>query len=273
MSRAASVRDTRPADADAPARQRSSGGSDLPASSYFRRSELPLTSLAFLLPLMVLYEVGTRAFTFDPVHQTEQRIIAFNLMQRFFLLFGATGRYMPAVAVSIVLICWHVARRDKWKVRPAHVAGMGLESVVLAIPLLIAARVAERYLSHVSLSAAGMSAAKLAGAKSLFVLSLGAGVYEELIFRLVAFTVLSFVLIDLLEMRKGLGSLLVVVISSALFAGYHYLGDEPFRWWTFAFRTLAGLYFGVVFLCRGFGITAGSHAAYDICVVALRALA
>src|SRR3954468_15130471 len=129
MSRTASLRDARPSEAAASSsssKKRSSGGGDLPASSYFRRSELPLTSLAFLLPLMVLYEVGTRAFAFDPVHQTEQRIIAFNLMQRFFLLFGATGRFMPALAVSAVLVAWHVARRDKWKVRPAPVAGMGL---------------------------------------------------------------------------------------------------------------------------------------------------
>src|SRR3954447_11223374 len=105
MSRTASLRDARLSEAAASSssskKRSSGGGSDLPASSYFRRSELPLTSLAFLLPLMILYELGTRAFTFDPVHQTEQRIIAFNLMQRFFLLFGATGRYMPAVAVSI----------------------------------------------------------------------------------------------------------------------------------------------------------------------------
>jgi hypothetical protein len=51
------------------------------------------------------------------------------------------------------------------------------------------------------------------------------------------------------------------------------LGNEPFRFWTFAFRTLAGVYFGVVFLCRGFGVTAGSHVAYDVCVVAMRIFA
>src|SRR4051812_15278384 len=153
MTRTASLRDARPTEGSASPSKKRSGGGDLPASSYFRRSELPLTSLAFLLPLMVLYEVGTRAFAFDPVHQTEQRIIAFNLMQRFFLLFGATGRFMPALAVSAVLVAWHVARRDKWKVRPAHVAGMGMESLVLAIPLIIVARVAERYLSHISLTA------------------------------------------------------------------------------------------------------------------------
>lgn len=268
MSRTANLSESRAA---RPTKRAERGG-ELPASSYFRRSELPLTSLAFLLPLMIAYELGTSAFTFDPVHQTEQRIIAFTLMQRFFLMFGATGKYMPALAVALVLLAWHVARRDKWKVRPAHVAGMGLESLVLAIPLIVISRVAERYLAHVSLTAAG-GGAKFADAKTLFVLSLGAGVYEELIFRLVAFTVLSFLLIDVLEFRKSIGSLLVVLISAALFSAYHYLGDEPFRWWSFSFRALAGLYFGVVFLCRGFGITAGSHAAYDLCVVALRALA
>jgi membrane protease YdiL (CAAX protease family) len=269
MSRTAALSESRPARAR-PAKRAERGGGDLPASSYFRRSELPLTSLAFLLPLMITYELGTSAFTFDPVHQTEQRIIAFTLMQRFFLMFGATGKYMPALAVALVLLAWHVARRDKWKIRPAHVAGMGMESLVLAIPLIVISRVAERYLAHVSLGAA--AGGKFAETKTLFVLSLGAGVYEELIFRLVAFTVLSFLLIDVFEMRKSIGSLLVVLISAAMFSAYHYLGDEPFRWWTFAFRALAGLYFGIVFLCRGFGITAGSHAAYDLCVVALRAM-
>jgi hypothetical protein len=64
----------------------------------------------------------------------------------------------------------------------------------------------------------------------------------------------------------------MVSISSLLFAGYHYLGSEPFIWQTFAFRTAAGLYFGVIFVFRGFGITAGSHAAYDVLIVLLRLL-
>jgi hypothetical protein len=236
---------------------------------YFRASELPLTSLAFLLPLVILYEVGTRAFTFDPVHQTEQRIIAFNLMQRFFLLFGASGRYLPALAVVGVLLSWHIARGDGWKIKIGHVGGMGLESLVLAMPLITLGRVAEQYLSQIPLAGASHSAG---ATTSLLVLSLGAGVYEELVFRLIAFTLLSFLLVDVLKMGKGLSSLLIVLLSAGLFSAYHYLGGEPFRWWTFAFRAMAGVYFGIVFVCRGFGITAGSHAAYDLCIVGLRAL-
>jgi membrane protease YdiL (CAAX protease family) len=64
----------------------------------------------------------------------------------------------------------------------------------------------------------------------------------------------------------------MVVSSSLLFSLYHYLGHEQFDLRTFAFRTAAGAYFGAVFIFRGFGITAGTHAAYDIYIVALRAL-
>jgi membrane protease YdiL (CAAX protease family) len=238
-------------------------------SGYFQRSELPLTSLAFLLPLVVLYEMGTRAWVTDPVHQTEQRIIAFNLMARFFELFGATGKYLPCLAVVGILLAWHVARRDKWHVKPAHVGGMALESVILALPLIVLGRVAEGYLSQVTLAGTDMLD-RLGHAKGLLVLSIGAGVYEELVFRLITFTVLSFVLADLLEMNKTAASLLIVVIAGLLFSGYHYLGNEPFRWWTFAFRAVAGMYFGAVFLCRGFGITAGCHAGYDLVIVGLR---
>ena len=107
---------------------------------------------------------------------------------------------------------------------------------------------------------------------SLLVLSIGAGIYEELVFRLIAFTLLSFVFIDLMGMKRGWAGLLMVVSSSLLFSLYHYLGHEQFDLRTFAFRTAAGAYFGAVFIFRGFGITAGTHAAYDIYIVALRAL-
>ena len=237
-----------------------------PAKGYFARSELPLVSLAFLLPFIVLYEVGTWQFASDPVRQTEQRIIAFNLMQDFFRLFGATGRYLPALAVGLILICWHVARQDPWRVEPRYLLGMLGESLVLALPLLGIGFVATHYLDHYLPL---MAVKRTAG---LVVLSVGAGIYEELVFRLIAFTVLSFVFVDLMGMQRGWAGLLMVVFSSLLFSLYHYLGPEQFDLRTFAFRTAAGSYFGAVFIFRGFGITAGTHAAYDICIVALRAL-
>jgi hypothetical protein len=249
------------------AKPKSPAGGGGAVSRYFRCTELPLTSLAFLLPLVILYEVGTRAFTFDPVHQTEQRIRAFVFLQRFFQLCGASGRYLPALSVVGVLLAWHIARGDSWKVRLGHLVGMGLECVLIALPLITLSRVAEQYLAHVTLFPGWDRVPR--PIPTLMVLSLGAGVYEELVFRLMGFAVLSFLFVDVLSMRKRAAALLVVLVSSVAFSGYHYLEGEAFVWWTFAFRSAAGLYLGIVFICRGFGITAGAHAAYDLCCVGL----
>jgi membrane protease YdiL (CAAX protease family) len=233
-----------------------------PPVGYFQRAEMPLTSLVFLLPLIVLYELGTHYISTSS-HQGEQRIIAFNLLQQFFGWFGATGKYLPAMAVAGILLSWHIARGDAWKIRVGTLGGMVVESFVLAIPLILMGCVAARYWS--------LAASRLPDS-SLIILSIGAGIYEELVFRLMILTILHLLLIDILKLRKSWSYLLMVLISSLLFAGYHYLGNEHFVWQTFVFRTAAGLYFGAIFVFRGFGITAGSHAAYDILIVVLRRL-
>ena len=255
MTRAASTRTPAATDERAkPQREKPEG--------YFQRAEMPLASLVFLLPLIVLYELGTQYISLT-THQGEQRIIAFNLLQDFFNFCHASGRYLPAMAVVGILLSWHIARNDPWDVRISTIAGMLLECFVLAIPLILLGFVAARYWS--------LSAVRIAPS-SLIILSIGAGIYEELVFRLIALTVLHLILIDVLKVRKGLGYLMMVLISSVLFAGYHYLGAEHFVWQTFVFRTGAGLYFGAIFVYRGFGITAGSHAAYDVLIVLLRVL-
>ena len=60
---------------------------------------------------------------------------------------------------------------------------------------------------------------------------------------------------------------LAIAISSLLFSAAHHVGpygEWPIRWPHFVFRTLAGVFFALVYVYRGFGIAAGSHAAYDI---------
>jgi hypothetical protein len=226
---------------------------DSPLIGYFQRAELPFHSLAFVIPLVIVYEVGTR------FHVLSGQLVAFRLMQDFFHLFGASGRYLPAMAVVGILLAWHIARKDPWSVHGGTLLGMAVESVMLCIPLIAIGFVANYYIPPMPLSA-------MFQWRSDIVNSFGAGVYEELVFRLIAFTLLSFLLLDLFKLPKWIGVLGIVLISSVLFSLYHYLGVELFQWRTFLFRMMAGIYFGVVFLYRGFGITAGSHVAYDVVV-------
>lgn len=233
--------------------------------AYFSASELPLTVLVFLLPLLILYEVGTHYYTIDWVRQAETRVLAFTMMRQFMELFGANGRYLPSLAVVGILLTWHIARKDAWQLQVGTAMGMGVESALLALPLLALSNVLRQYLPL-------YAASSTTGG---FVLAIGAGVYEELVFRLVAFTLLNIVLIDLLRIAKGPAYLLIVLSSAILFAAYHYWSPQsgPFRLSDFVFRTVAGVYFGALFMARGFGVTAGSHVAYDMYYFALRAMA
>ena len=229
------------------------------AAGYFQRSERPLTNLMFLLPLLAAYELGTRQFVLNP-------IIAFSIMQRFFAVFGATGKYLPAMAVVGVLIGCHLVRRDPWSVEWGDLWKMAIESVVLALPLFLVWVAAAPFLSRIALLPAPVALTGWA------VPCIGAGIYEELIFRLIVLNLLSFVLIDVLQLRKIWASAGIILASAVLFAAYHYLGSERFTPVTFVFRTIAGLYFAAIFLCRGYGITCGCHASYDFIVIGLRFL-
>jgi membrane protease YdiL (CAAX protease family) len=273
MSRAVAVGKSRVSESSA--KTDGGGKSGAPAlPGYFEQSAMPFTSLVFLIPLIVVYEVGTRWYASDPVSHVEQRIIAFNIMQNFFNWCGAKGQYMPAAAVVGILLTFHILKRDPAGARSGVLLGMGFESVMYAIPLVTMGYVFQHYL---------LSHQVADNWRRLLVLSIGAGIYEEMVFRLVLFHLLHMLLVDVLRIPKGRAVPLMVVTSAVLFSLYHYrmpwfpwftlTGSEVFEWQSFVFRTLAGIYFGMIFMWRGFGLTAGAHASYDILIVVLRLVA
>lgn len=101
----------------------------------------------------------------------------------------------------------------------------------------------------------------------VLVLSAGAGLHEELLFRLMALPGVAWAAERALAMPRPLALGTAAVVTSLLFAGAHHLAGEPFEAFAFTYRTLAGLAFAAVFLLRGFGVAAWSHAAYDLQVL------
>jgi membrane protease YdiL (CAAX protease family) len=96
---------------------------------------------------------------------------------------------------------------------------------------------------------------------------IGAGIYEEVLFRLLLLPV-CYGLLRLLTVSRGPALFLAIAGTSLLFAGAHYVGPaaDPWSLYSFSFRALAGAFFGGLFVLRGFGITVGAHAAYDLLV-------
>jgi len=270
MTRAAGVELSAGLDGDAAGT--GAGASRERRIGYLEHSSSPLVSLAFVLPLILIYEIGTRGASggapTTPAVPPPQHVIAFTLLQQFFALFGVTGPSLPALAVVGILLAWHVARKDRWRIRWTTLTGMALEGAVLSLPLLALSVVLAHLLRVLPLAAAHptLRAGRMP-TDDVLILCLGAGIYEELVFRLIVITILTLVMKDLLQFSRLPTTLGVVLVSAVMFSGYHYLGPETFHWRTFAFRALAGIYFGALFLTRGFGVTAATHAAYDILVL------
>ena len=59
---------------------------------------------------------------------------------------------------------------------------------------------------------------------------------------------------------------MAAILGALIFSAFHYVGPygDPFQVGSFTFRAIAGLLFSTLYLTRGFGIAAWSHALYDV---------
>jgi membrane protease YdiL (CAAX protease family) len=232
--------------------------------SYFKRTLLPLQCLFFLLPLLVIYEIGTFLYATNHVTGEMQTIRARAMFQSSFELIGVTGYSLPIYLVIGVLVIWHLVNRDKFSFEPKLYAKMALESAMWALPLVALMTLIAKY-AH---PAAGLSTTEQLGVREMLVLSVGAGIYEELLFRLMGLSLIRLFAQHVLRAKLEQANYLAIIVTSIAFALYHYTPGAG----TFTFNAalqycLAGVFFSGVYAYRGFGIVVGAHAMYDIMVV------
>jgi len=255
-----------------------SGAPPARLTSYWERAQRPLPSLLFLLPLLLVYELGALVYAPGSAARLSP-IWAESLLTRFFEYLGVSGYHLPALAVVLVLLSWHLARGDPWQAEWRVLGTMALESIALAIPLFMFMLVLFRDLpAQMALGAMlAESAAPVPDVQSWqagVVTAIGAGIYEELVFRLIAIAALHMLLVDLLSMPQRWGAALAIGLSTLAFALQHFTTLNVTEWlasdWAkLAFYLLAGLYFAGLYMLRGFGIAAGAHAVYDVLWVGL----
>jgi membrane protease YdiL (CAAX protease family) len=102
------------------------------------------------------------------------------------------------------------------------------------------------------------------------VTGIGAGIYEELVFRLILISVLMILFQNTLGFERKSSIVISILLSAGLFSAHHHI-SIPFNWLEFSFRTVAGVYFAALFVIRGFGVTAGTHAFYDVIATVINA--
>jgi hypothetical protein len=234
---------------------------------YFRLTRTHTYSLLFAFPLLLLYEAG--AAWLAHADENSLRNGADVMLRTLLAATGiqGTGAFAGVLIVAALIVVLLERRRQKIPVRPSLFLGMAMESTVYAI--LFGAVVGT--LTQWVLQGAGFSLAIQENPMSALpmrdavVLSLGAGIYEELVFRVVVVGGL-FALFRASGLQPKRSGIFAAVLAAILFSAFHYIGPYGDTWAlpSFLFRALAGLAFSVLFLVRGFGVTAWTHALYDI---------
>ncbi len=218
---------------------------------------------------MVAYEAGVLALG-GSAEAASLRSGADAWMRQALAAAGLSHPWFLPILLVVILMGWQLARAHDWRFSPAILAGMIVESLVWAVALLGIGRLVDLGFSYLEQAHAPLLAAGGAGKRPELAALLGyigAGVYEETLFRLMLVPVF-FGVLRLLQMPQVLSSSWAVTASALLFALAHHAGSpgEPFTWYVFIFRWMAGVLFAWVFVLRGFGIAVGTHAAYDILV-------
>jgi hypothetical protein len=232
-------------------------------TAYLKATRHPWACLLFLLPLLAAYEGGV--LWLGGGRGAALRNGADAWLRWGLETFGVTQVYAAPAAVLLVLMLWSWWR---WEDRPADPVtaffGMAFESVLFAVLLWQFSRNFGPILDHFGVRLQIDVQKASAGQVITYV---GAGIYEEVLFRLGLFVGLC-VLLRVVLLPGIVAVPLAGFAGAVLFAAAHHVGPygEPVQPYVFLFRALAGLYFTLLFVGRGFGIAVGAHAGYDVLV-------
>jgi hypothetical protein len=221
---------------------------------YWKETRKPIYSAALILPFLCIYHLGTLALHTTFINGADALIIRILSMLSVHSMFSST------LVLIFAFTIWQLRTRASWKISFRMLFFTLLESICFALFLMVAFGWAS---NHSLLS----TAAKGKGISSL-VLYCGAGVYEELLFRGLLLGLLVALFGKGFHFKRVRAAVTASILGALIFATFHYIGasSDAFSVWSFIQRFTAGLYFSILFVTRGFGITAASHAIYDILV-------
>ncbi len=242
-------------------------------ASYWNESARPLVSLAFVAPMIVAYEGGLLL-----LGPQAMRNGADVWLRQLLELLGFSQYFILPVLTCGLLLGWHHLNGERWSVPWKYLYVMLVESILLGGLLLLIAQSQYGIFAAIE-SPTGPTLALPSGkAFGQLVAFFGAGIYEELLFRVMLFPATAAVLRFVGTPRRT-SWVVAIFLSSLAFAAAHYQLDlvignlhlvtsygEPFEWKSFLFRFTAGVFFAAQMLARGFGVAAGTHAFYDILV-------
>jgi hypothetical protein len=239
-------------------------------SRYWRAARQPRYSITFAFPLLVAYEALAFGLSHDALAGVRNG--ADVMLKSVFVLLGGRDGLLAFGALMVgtgAVLVWRDRRRSG-PIEGRVFLLMAVESVVYALLFgLVVGTLTGLLLQGLETAwptAAGASAAGGLGLATQLMVSLGAGIYEELLFRVLLVGTLAWMGRRVLGWGPVPAGVLATVLGALIFSAFHYIGPygDRLELGSFAFRAIAGVLFSGLYLLRGFGITAWTHALYDV---------
>jgi len=229
-------------------------------SNYWEETHTPLYSFIFTLPLFLIYEIGVFAISASdlPLLRNGADVLMRQILEVFgiFGVYGFSGSFLIGFMVAFL--------RQKKKLMTSAIRGeylltMLFESIGWAIVLTI---------TMIWLPALLMNG-KDGRLMQQVVLAIGAGIYEEFVFRVILIVGMASVLGFIFQWCEAGQKAGAVILAAALFSGFHFVGayGETPAMNLFLIRMVAGVVLGGIYVMRGFGVAAYTHTIYDLFVL------
>ncbi|MEL0174534.1 MAG: CPBP family intramembrane glutamic endopeptidase [bacterium] len=228
--------------------------------SYLLKSRTSFYSFLFTLPLFFIYEINILFLSWDDilVVRNGADFLMRNILESFDI-YGLYGLGLVFFLGLLVTYIFFIKEDQKQEVNVNFLFFMLSESMLWSLVLyfllfkfmvLLMNPVGKTILQQVTLA-------------------IGAGIYEEFLFRVLLIAGLSGILGFVFMWDKTFKNIIAVVLSGGIFSAFHFMGEygDFFSMELFLIRFFAGLILGVLYMYRGFGITAYTHSIYDLIVL------
>ena len=228
--------------------------------SYLLKSKTSFYSFLFTLPLFFIYEINILFLSWDDilVVRNGADFLMRNILESFDI-YGLYGLGLVFFLGLLATYIFFIKEDQQQEVNVNFLFIMLAESMLWSVVLyfllfkfmvLLMNPVGKTILQQVTLA-------------------IGAGIYEEFLFRVLLIAGLSGILGFVFMWDKTFKNIIAVVLSGGIFSAFHFMGEygDFFSMELFLIRFFAGLILGVLYMYRGFGITAYTHSIYDLIVL------
>ena len=228
--------------------------------SYLLKSKTSFYSFLFTLPLFFFYEINIFFLSWDDilVVRNGADFLMRNILESFDI-YGLYGLGLVFFLGLLVTYIFFIKEDQQQEVNVNFLFIMLAESMLWSVVLyfllfkfmvLLMNPIGKTILQQVTLA-------------------IGAGIYEEFLFRVLLIAGLSGILGFVFMWDKTFKNIIAVVLSGGIFSAFHFMGEygDFFSMELFLIRFIAGLILGVLYMYRGFGITAYTHSIYDLIVL------